>query len=123
MNRKKEINRNFAVFLGVSIFIIVIGLIFIVMASSRSRYDIINYVNRTMMLTGEILLGVGIVAGAGSIFYRYVSISKLEGKPIFAPVKEEDPVDALRKLKTLYEEKTITKEEYDNQKKKILERM
>ena len=130
MDKKKAINRNFGVFLAVSIVLTVLGLLFILSASGqRSAYDLFNYVDNTLKLTGEILLGIGIVAIAGSIFYRYVAISKLEGRPLFqakeaTPVKEEsNPAEELRKLKALYEEKAITKEEYDEQRKKVLERM
>ena len=130
MSKRKTINRNFAVCLAVSIALIIFGLIFIMLAGDRrSPYAIFNYVDNTLMLTGEVLLGIGIVAIAGSIFYRYVAISKLEGRPLFqakeaVPVKEEtNPAEELRKLKALYEEKAITKEEYDEQRKKVLERM
>ncbi len=131
MDKRKAINRNFGVCLAVSIALTIFGLIFMMMAGDqRSIYGIVNYVDNTLKLTGEILLGIGIFAIAGSILYRYVAISKLEGRPLFqaseaaAPVKEEsNPAEELRKLKALYEEKAITKEEYDEQRKKVLERM
>ena len=131
MDKRKAINRNFGVCLAVSIALTIFGLIFMMMAGDqRSIYGIVNYVDNTLKLTGEILLGIGIFAIAGSVLYRYVAISKLEGRPLFqaseaaTPVKEEsNPAEELRKLKALYEEKAITKEEYDEQRKKVLERM
>ena len=127
MDKRKAINRNFGVCLAVSIALTIFGLIFMMMAGDqRSIYGIVNYVDNTLKLTGEILLGIGIFAIAGSILYRYVAISKLEGRPLFqasgttTPVKEEsNPAEELRKLKALYEEKAITKEEYDEQRKKV----
>ena len=131
MDKRKAINRNFGVCLAVSIALTIFGLIFMMMAGDqRSIYGIVNYVDNTLKLTGEILLGIGIFAIAGSVLYRYVAICKLEGRPLFqaseaaTPVKEEsNPAEELRKLKALYEEKAITKEEYDEQRKKVLERM
>lgn len=121
--KRKIVNRNFGVFLAIGIILALLGISFISFAISRKNsfivpvYDIFYY---SFMITGIILLVIGIGFIVASIIYRCVKLGGSEGAE---QQVEDTPLETLRKLKTLYDQKAITKKEYDEQKQKVLERM
>lgn len=122
-DKRKIVNRNFGVFLTIGIILTLLGVGFISLAISRKNSFIIpeyNVLYYSFMISGIILVVIGIGFIVASIIYRCVKLGASESKE---QKVEDSPLEALRKLKTLYNQKAITKKEYDEQKQKVLERM
>ena len=122
-DKKKIINRNFAAFLTIGIVLTLLGIGFLGFAISHVNSLIIpiyDYLYYSFMISGIILVVIGIGFIVASIIYRCVKLGASESKE---QKVEDSPLEALRKLKTLYNQKAITKKEYDEQKQKVLERM
>ncbi len=122
-DKRKIINRNFAIFLTIGIVLTLLGIGFLGLAVSHLNLSIIpvyDYLYYSFMISGIILIVIGIIFIVVSIIYRCVKLGNSEGQNRKV---EESPIETLRKYKALYDEKTITKKEYDEQKQKVLERM
>lgn len=122
-DKRKIINRNFAAFLTIGIVLTLLGIGFLGFAISHVNSLIIpiyDYLYYSFMISGIILIVIGIVFIVISIIYRCVKLSNSGSQN---RVEEESPIEILRKYKALYDEKAITKKEYDEQKQKVLERM
>ncbi len=122
-DKRKIINRNFAAFLTIGIVLTLLGLGFLGLAISHVNSSIIpiyDYLYYSFMISGIILMVIGIIFIVVSIIYRCVKLSNSESQNREV---EESPIETLRKYKALYEEKAITKKEYDEHKQKVLERM
>ena len=121
-DKRKIINRNFAAFLTIGIVLTLLGIGFLGLAISHVNSSIIpiyDYLYYSFMISGIILIVIGIVFIVISIIYRCVKLGNSGSQNRV----EESPIEILRKYKALYDEKAITKKEYDEQKQKVLERM
>jgi len=67
--------------------------------------------------------GAGMGLGAGIGFGQMLSESMKPGSNQPAPPQKEDPMETLKKLKQMLDAELIEKEEYDQKKKEILDRM
>ena len=65
--------------------------------------------------------GIGLVIVA--FLYKSSGDNQVNLAKILMKTKEEDSATKLEKLKKLYDEKVITKEEYEKKKKDLLEKM
>ena len=122
--REKLLKRNFMIILIVGILLIIGGISALnEIRTAPSGYFLtedvaeINEENETI---GTVLLFAGVGLCVVSFIYRNSAKARLLSSNVETKKSEDNSVDKIKELKKLYDEKVITKEEYEKKKKEIL---
>ena len=123
--REKLLKRNFMIILIVGILLIIGGISALnEIRTAPSGYFLtedvaeINEENETI---GTVLLFAGVGLCVVSFIYRNSAKARLLSSNVETKKSEDNSVDKIKELKKLYDEKAITKEEYEKKKKELLD--
>ena len=123
--REKLLKRNFMIILIVGILLIIGGISALnEIRTAPSGYfltDDVAEINEENETIGTVLLFVGVGLCVVSFIYRNSAKASLLSSNVETKKSEDNSVDKIKELKKLYDEKVITKEEYEKKKKELLD--
>ena len=119
MEREK---RNFIIMIVPSIIIIIIGICIFKTAEQTTWFGK-SVVDEEQQNAGVIIMVIGSIGLVGSLIYKFQSNKKNKIKELSAKENANDISDTLEKIKKLYQEGSLSKEEYEKRKKILLRRL
>lgn len=122
IEEEKKFKRNFIIVLVIAIIICIIGLGIFVSAESTDWFGK-TYIDEEQRSAGTIIIVIGVIGILGSFIYRYNINKKIKMKKENEKKEVDDIQNTLDKLKQLYQNKEISKEEYEKRKAILLKRL
>ena len=123
--REKLLKRNFMIILIVGILLIIGGISSLsevrTAPSGTFLMEDLAEINEENETIGTILLFAGVGLCVVSFIYRNSAKARLLSSNVETKKSEDSSVDKIKELKKLYDEKVITKEEYEKKKKELLD--
>ena len=123
--KEKLIKRNFMIILIVGILLIIGGISALnEIRTAPSGYfltDDVAEINEENETIGTVLLFAGVGLCVVSFIYKNSAKASLLSSNVETKKSEDNSVDKIKELKKLYDEKAITKEEYEKKKKELLD--
>ena len=123
--REKLLKRNFMIILIVGILLIIGGISALneirTVPSGYFLTEDVAEINEENETIGTVLLFAGVGLCVVSFIYRNSAKARLLSSNVETKKSEDSSVDKIKELKKLYDEKVITKEEYEKKNKELLD--